>query len=107
MKGISPDGFGVTIHASSEFSQKHWDDDNDKLTQLILEKSDQWLGSKAIKYQVHRWRYGQAIVSHPESCLYIDKPAPLVFAGDAFGKASCGIETAFISGLNAAETLPA
>jgi predicted NAD/FAD-dependent oxidoreductase len=55
------------------------------------------------RWQAHRWRYSQPRTPHAEACLLVESPAPLVFAGDAFGQPR--LEGAFLSGLAAARSL--
>lgn len=101
-KGISPDAFTVTIHAGPEFTREYWDAPHEVVATKLIEAGDRWLGPVR-RWQVHRWRYSQPIEPHPHACVRVDLPAPLVFAGDAFGEPR--VEGAFLSGLAAAATL--
>ena len=63
-----------------------------------------YLDGEPIDYKVHRWRYSQPIVTYPDRFLMLDDPAPLLFAGDGFGRASCSIEAAALSGIIGGES---
>ena len=102
-KGISPDAFTVTIHAGPEFTRTNWDTPHDVVATRLLSAAERWIGAPVRRWQVHRWRYSQPRTPHPESCLVVDTPGRLVFAGDAFGQPR--LEGAFLSGLTAAERL--
>lgn len=102
-KGISPDAFTVTLHAGPEFTREHWDAPHDVIAQKLLHAASDWLRAPVKRWQVHRWRYSQPVVTHPEAYLFTDEPAPLVFAGDAFGAPR--VEGAFLSGRSAAQVL--
>lgn len=102
-KGISPDVFTVTIHAGAEFTREHWDASHQIIAEKLLSAAHEWLGDSVQSWQVHRWRYSQPRVLHPEACLIVNDGAPLAFAGDGFGAAR--VEGAAISGISAAEKL--
>jgi renalase len=102
-KGISPDAFTVTIHAGPEFTRAHWDTAHDIVAQKLLHAASEWLRAPVTNWQVHRWRYSQPTVIHPEPCLFVTDRAPLAFAGDAFGAPR--VEGAALSGLAAAEAV--
>lgn len=101
-KGIT-EGYGVTIHAGPDFTRQHWDTDKNEVAQLLLDAAEAWLGSRVIAVDVQRWRYSQPTVLHPDFCLALDSPAPLIFAGDAFNGSR--VEGAALSGMAAAEAL--
>lgn len=102
-KGISPHAHAVTIHAGSGFSLDHWDDDPDRIAERLTDISSGWLGSPVKALQVHRWRYSRPIVIHPGRSVVVGDPAPLVFAGDAFGSGL--VQGAALSGAEAARIL--
>ena len=102
-KGISPDAFAVTLHAGPEFTREHWDAPHELIANRLLHAANDWLRAPVKRWQVHRWRYSQPARTHPEACLFTDNPAPLVFAGDAFGAPR--VEGAFLSGRAAAQAL--
>ncbi len=103
MKGISPGGFGVTIHTGPEFSRNHWDIPDVEIVRELLKTVGPWLTQRPSSYQVHRWRYSRPFLVHPKSFLMVDDPAALVFAGDGFRGSK--IEGAALSGLAAADAL--
>jgi predicted NAD/FAD-dependent oxidoreductase len=102
-KGISPEGHAVTVHTGPEFSQQYWDESDDVIAENIINASTQWLGGEVVRYQIHRWRYSQAIQGVGEPYVYIEKPGPLFLFGDAFG--GNRVEGAFLSGHAAANQM--
>ena len=69
-----------------------------------------WLGSKVVKYQVHRWSYSQPKTFYWKPYLAIEEPGTLVMAGDSFSCAqikepSLNLEKAALSGIEAANYL--
>lgn len=102
-KGISPNGYAVTIQANPDFSRSHWDQENETIAEKVLQAANPWLNSPVLDYQIHRWRYSQVAVSYGEPYLALSTPGPMVLAGDGFvaGK----IEGAVLSGLAAARSL--
>lgn len=101
-KGISPQGYGITLHAGHEFSATHWETDNKEVTNQLFKAALPWLNSEVIEYQVHRWRYSQPSQLYGETYFFLQEP-PLILAGDAF--VAPNIEGAVLSGLGAAEYL--
>ena len=102
-KGISPVPC-VTLHASGRFSQSHYDTPPDEVASHLLESVSAYLGeARVLDYQVHRWRYSQPSVLHPERTLSLADPLPLAIAGDGFEGAR--VEGAMLSGLAAAQKL--
>lgn len=101
-KGISEQP-AVTIHASPEFSNTHFESDDDEVARLLLEEAEPWLGADVVFHQVRRWPYSLPVHVHDQRYLFTTKPGPVVFAGDAF--AGPRIEGAALSGLAAADAL--
>lgn len=101
-KGISS-AYSATIHAAPHFSRTHWETETAEVAHLLVEAAEKWISADVRKFEVHRWRYSQPVELHTEACLFVDSPAPLVFAGDAF--AGPRVEGAALSGLAAAEKL--
>jgi hypothetical protein len=99
-KGISPQGYGVTLHASSKFSNEYWNSDDAEIAYKLITAAADYLDSPVIKYQVHRWRYSVPKTFYSEPCLALLE-FPLVMAGDAFVAPT--IEGAVISGMAAGE----
>ena len=100
LKGISPQGYAVTLHASSEFSETHWETNNENLVNQLFAAASPWLNSHVIEYQVHRWRYSQPCTVYGEPYLALPELS-LILAGDAF--VAPNVEGAALSGLAAAE----
>jgi renalase len=98
-KGITDHPCGVIVHAGPEFSRENWDNDDKKIADFLIDKIRDYLMGEVLGFQVHRWLYCQPTVTHPERYLMLDEPAPLLFAGDGFGRASCSIEAAALSGI--------
>ena len=101
-KGISAGATALTIHARADFTQSYFERP-EEAAQLLLKEAEQWLGSKVLSWQLHRWRYSHPIGSCQEHCLYNADPSPLALAGDAFGGPR--VEGAFLSGMAAAERI--
>jgi predicted NAD/FAD-dependent oxidoreductase len=103
-KGISPaTTAALTIHAGPNYSRENWETPEEKITQELLDTAAPWLGTAPMRTQLHRWRYSIPIRTHSKRCVSLEKPVPLVFAGDAFGGPR--IEGAALSGLAAADSL--
>lgn len=103
-KGVSAAaGAAVTIHAGQQFSRAHWESPEGEVIAALLAATEPWLGSVPVQTQLHRWRYSLPLRMHPERCLVMREPAPLVFAGDAF--AGPRVEGAALSGLAAEAAL--
>lgn len=109
-KGISPAATAVTLHATPEFSQTHWDLDNAEIAEPLFNAAAAWLGAKPTDYQVHRWRYSQPNTVYGEAFLALEHPGICLLAGDAFASAiatdpSLVLEQAVLSGLATAHHL--
>ncbi|MFM1841859.1 MAG: hypothetical protein RLZZ490_595 [Cyanobacteriota bacterium] len=102
-KGISPDGYGVTIQAGPAFSQTHLETDPEEVTAFMLTAADPWLGSPVLMTYLHRWRYSHPLNFYDDSFVYGEFPGPIYVGGDAFllGK----VEGAALSGLAIADDL--
>lgn len=101
-KGISPNGYAVTIHANPNFSNYYWESDDAEIVYKLITAAADYLDSPVIKYQVHRWRYSLPKTFHNEPCLMLSE-VPLVMAGDAF--VAPNVEGAVLSGLAAGELI--
>lgn len=103
-KGVSPSpAAAVTIHASPDFSTAHYTAAEAEVTVSLLAAAQPWLGSGSVAATaLHRWKFSEARVSHPASCLWLPE-LQLGFAGDAFG--SPKVEGAALSGLALASRL--
>jgi renalase len=102
IKGVST-MHAVTLHATPEFSRKHWDANRQETGKLLLAAATPWLGSPVAEFQVHGWRYARPASKQPQHpCLVLNEKATLVIAGDAFGGPR--VEGAALSGWAAAAT---
>jgi len=101
-KGIAS-GPCLTVHASSEFSQKHFDTGPEEVKAMLIEATTTALACDIIEADIHRWRYALPLTTAEEPCLTLSGEAPIVFAGDGFGGPR--VEGAYLSGLAAAESL--
>ena len=109
-KGISPQGNAVTLHSTPEFSTIHWDLADSLIAEKLFTIAAPWLGSKVVKYQVHRWSYSQPKTFYGKPYAAIQKPGTLVMAGDCFSESkvkepSLNLEKAALSGIEAANYL--
>jgi predicted NAD/FAD-dependent oxidoreductase len=109
-KGISPEGFAVTLHSTPEFSQNNWDTEDSLVVEKLLKVATSWLGSTVVDSQVHRWRYSHPKTVYGELYLPLDQPGLLIMAGDVFSAIpsldlSLNLEKATLSGLAAANYL--
>ncbi|MBD3297166.1 MAG: NAD(P)-binding protein [candidate division Zixibacteria bacterium] len=102
-KGLSSQETAITIHAGPEFSDSHWETDFNEVAQTLLNAASKWIGPEHIEVQVHRWRYSQAIQTHPKPFALLESPGLLAFAGDGFRGDQ--IEGARLSGIAAANAL--
>lgn len=112
MKGISPQGYAVTLLATPTFSQDHWDHESEDIIQDMLQAAQPWLdpGSKAIASRLHRWKYSYPTTVFGARATLIEAPGPLILAGDAFcdrpsSDIALHLEQAFLSGRHAAQLL--
>lgn len=102
-KGISPELPAVTIHANGSFSSAHINDADESVAHTLLDEALPMIRCGAESWQVHRWRYSQVLIPHPEPYLMIKNDPPLAVAGDAFGLN--GVEGAARSGMEAANKI--
>ncbi|MDZ4799159.1 MAG: FAD-dependent oxidoreductase [Bryobacteraceae bacterium] len=102
-KGISEGPGALTLHASSRFTIEHWDDEPGVVAKLLQESAARFIKAPVRKWELHRWRYSHPVRGDESRFLSARCPAPLYFAGDAFGGPR--VEGAYLSGLEAAEHL--
>ena len=101
-KGIS-EVPAVTIHAGPEWSREQMQEEDDKISNLLLEAAKDYVGTGVKATAVYRWENSQPVTPHDEEFVYVEGPPPLVFCGDAYGGPK--MEGAMLSGLAAAEKL--
>jgi predicted NAD/FAD-dependent oxidoreductase len=101
-KGVSATP-AITLHASAEWSQSHWERDTADVLASLVDIAGPWIGDAAIlEVQVKKWRYATPRTSWPDKC-WVSAGGGIVLAGDAFDGPR--IEAAHNSGLAAAHTL--
>ncbi len=103
VKGISDGRTAITVHAGPEFSRKYWNLDDKTLISTLFHTVSDWIPISYKECQIKRWLYSQPKVVFEERTLFISEPAPIAFAGDAFGGPR--IEGAALSGISAAESI--
>lgn len=96
-KGISPDAVTLTIHTTPEFTYENWKSDDKKISDIVIHRANEYLGSEVVRLQVHRWRYSLPVEAAENTYLVANLKPPLLFIGDAFGGGR--VEGAFISGV--------
>lgn len=101
-KGISARP-SLTIHASAEFSRRHWDEERKNTAELLIEATRQWVTMEVEDYQIHYWKYSKPLYIHDQPYLEVSGEPPLLLAGDAF--AGPKVEGAALSGWAAAEQI--
>lgn len=104
-KGISPDVRLITMQAGPGYSRQLYDRADDDILKSFRVDLQPFVAQdgRIVSAYLKRWRYSQPLTTYPESCLVIEGPAPLAFAGDAF--ASPGVEGAVLSGMAAGSAL--
>ena len=86
----------VTIHASSAYSAKRFDDDVNEVAKDMLSSVNQYINSENIvSSQTHRWRFSNATKRYEAHFYQIENQA-IYLAGDGFGMGN--VEGAFLSG---------
>jgi renalase len=101
-KGIS-EVPAVTIHAGPEWSREQMQEDDDKVSNLLLEEAKDYLRTGVKTTVVYRWENSQPVTPNDEPFVYVEGPPLLIFCGDAY--AGPKVEGAVLSGLAAAEKL--
>ncbi|HYO88917.1 MAG TPA: FAD-dependent oxidoreductase [Candidatus Limnocylindrales bacterium] len=110
-KGISPGATVLTAQASPTYSRALYDVDDEAIIKSMKLDLMPYLGDSPtiVSAEIKRWRYAMPVTNYPAPVLMTDvvlegtAPAPLAFAGDAFGGAR--IEGAYVSGKAAAHAL--
>jgi hypothetical protein len=101
-KGISMDVPAVTIHASADFAEEHWDSADDVRGVLMLEAASAYLQSSVLEYSCHRWGFTLPLNPYPDAYFH-NSDLSLLLAGDGFGGPR--VEGAALSGLAASRAL--
>lgn len=103
LKGVNEGSPTITVEMSNDFSIKNWDKIEEEIANKIIEESSDFLNSKVINYQIHKWKYSTPIKIYPKKFEFILEPGPIYFAGDAF--LGNNVESAYLSGLDAAKSI--
>ena len=105
-KGASPLP-ALTIHASGEFSQTHFNRNRAEVGKKLIELARPLFGSaNVLDFQVHGWLYSKPTVTDSDPSLLVSdslEMPPLILAGDAFSGPR--FEGAVLSGWSAAEQI--
>jgi len=107
-RDLHPAATVVIIHASAEFSRKHFDAEESVVVPQMLAAASRMAGenlSAPTSVFLQRWRYALGTDRGDEAVLFFSTEAPLVLAGDAI--AGGKIEGAWLSGREAARLLSA
>lgn len=109
-KGISPDGYGVTLHGTEAFSQGYAEkkDRDDQGIPALREAAKPYLGKgNIVDYQGHFWRYSTPLKQFPQPFFSFQES--LYLAGDGFSHRSeppvSALESAFLSGWEVARAI--
>ncbi len=103
-KGISPNGYGLTIQMAPASSAEWFEQSDEACYQCMRQAVQPYLGdSQILEWQVKRWRYALVKNAGTDYFQWIQQAPPLILAGDAF--AGPRVEGAVLSGLMAAEQL--
>lgn len=96
LKGVSAGVGAVTVHASPEFSARHYAAAEPEVTERLLPAVAGRLKSGMVTSTLHRWRYCEPCNPGPAPQVWLPDMT-LGFAGDAFGGPR--VEGAALSGL--------
>lgn len=107
LKGIS-DLPALTVHATGEWSRRHWRVPGEEVLRHLLGEVLPWLGDASpTAARVVRWPWATPVDPSPHRCQVVtggaDDLHPVVLAGDAF--AGPKVEGAALSGVAAAEVV--
>lgn len=86
----------VTLHASAEYSNEHFEDNLQVVAKEMLASVNQYITPQNIQsFQVHRWKFSNAIKRY-EDPFYQLESQNIYLGGDGFGIGN--VEGAFLSG---------
>jgi hypothetical protein len=101
-KGISSVP-SLTIHASGDFSRRHFDDPPDDVAAQLIERARPWIdgdpATAIVERSLHRWKFALPTTIIPAPMVAAIDAPPIVCCGDAFGGPR--VEGAAASGLAA------
>jgi renalase len=93
----------LTVHVGPATSTAWWADPDDVIAERVAEVVGPHLAAPFLRASVRRWPHSRPRTTLPERFVAVGDPAPLVFAGDAYGGPL--VEGAALSGLAAAAHL--
>lgn len=102
MKGISTDVSTVTLHATAEFADKHWDSTNEVRGPLMIEAARPFITAEVVESTCHRWGFTTVNQSWPDRYFH-NEGLRFTLIGDAFGEPR--VEGAVLSAIEGAERL--
>lgn len=106
-KQNNPSCASLVLHSTAEFAEEYLEAvDLAPIGEMMLEELGHLLIPQLTRpdwWQVHRWRYSRVCQSLEMDSLASYRPLPLFFAGDWL--AGGGVESAFLSGIRAAEEI--
>jgi hypothetical protein len=90
----------LTVHASGEFSRRHFDDPPEQVAAAIIDLVRPWIdGNPAttiVEQSLHRWKFATPTTIIPAPLVAAVRSPPIVCCGDAFGGPK--VEGAALSG---------
>lgn len=105
-KGISPVP-ALTVHATGEFSRRHFDAPPDDVARLLLDAARPWIdgdpATAVVERSLHRWKFAQPTSPLPDPLVVVAERPPVACCGDAF--AGPRVEGAAASGCAAGRWL--
>jgi hypothetical protein len=85
-KGISPVP-ALTVHATGEFSRRHFDDEPEQVSRLLLDAVRPWidgdLATAVVERTLHRWKFALPTRVLAEPFVVVSETPPVVVSGDA------------------------
>ena len=99
-KGISAVP-ALTVHASGEFSRRHFDDPADEVATMLVDLVRPWIdgdpSTAIVERSLHRWKFALPTTIIPAPTVTVLDVPPIACCGDAFGGPR--VEGATVSGL--------
>ena len=103
IKGISPEGGGLTLHSTYEFGKRYWDEEDTEITRRMLDGAKGCLGeARVVGTQVKRWRFNIPL-NPTEAHFFFSRRNQLLLIGDGFGGPR--VEGSALSGIEGAKCL--
>jgi hypothetical protein len=93
----------LTLHASGEFSRRHFDDPPEEVAAILVDHARPWIdgdpATAVVERSLHRWKFATPTTIVPAPFVAAVERPPIVCCGDAFGGPK--VEGAAESGLAA------